>query len=152
MSWAGLTWTIKSLLTEDVLSWLAWLEQSNQCWLKMCWAELADLTWAIKWNGLSMPVHQASSLLRCRRLFSIRLTHTSPITFFYFVFFIFGSVGRKLNGNLNLIDLFDSSWFHRFFWSLVSRWIWSSGAYFICFLSPLVLHIMKCKIDECLTV
>ena len=71
----GLTWTIKPVLTEDVPSWLAWLEQSNQCWLKTCqagWRDLNNQTsvdwrraelswlawlWRVKWNGLSMPVH-----------------------------------------------------------------------------------------------
>jgi len=102
------------VLSEDVLSWLAWLEQSNQCWLKTCragwhdlnnqtsvdWrrAELAGLTWTVKpvltgdvpswlaWleqsNGMVYPcqstIHQASSLLRRRRLFFVRSNHTSP--------------------------------------------------------------------------
>jgi len=72
---ADLTWTIKPVLTEDELSLLTWLEQSNQCWLKTCWA---SLTWTVKRNGLSMLDHQASSLLRRIRLFFIRLTPTSP--------------------------------------------------------------------------
>jgi len=60
---AGLTWTINPASTEDLLSWLAWLEQSIQRRLKTCWAgwlglnnqssvdwrlaELAVLTWTI---------------------------------------------------------------------------------------------------------
>jgi len=92
---AGPTWTIKPALTEDVPSWLVRLEQSNQRWLKTCRAGWFDFEQS-KWNGLSMPVHsppsvkpvkaqtlvlrsnepyqstvhQASSLLRRRRLFS----------------------------------------------------------------------------------
>jgi len=75
---AGLTWTIKPALTEDMPSWLVRLEQSNQRWLKTCRAGCPDFNQ----NGMIYPcqstVHQASSLLRRRRLFSVRSNRTSP--------------------------------------------------------------------------
>jgi len=100
-------------LSEDMPSWLVRFEQSNQCWLKTCWAGwfdlnnqtsvdwrravLAGLTWTIEpvltedvpswlaWleqsNGMVYPcqstVHQTSNLLRRRHLFSARWNHTS---------------------------------------------------------------------------
>jgi len=70
---AGPVWTIKPALTEDVLSWLVRFDQSNQRWLKTCWAGWSGLT---NENGViyqcQSTVHQASSLLRRRRLFPAR--------------------------------------------------------------------------------
>jgi len=81
LSWSGLTWTIKPMLTENVLSWLdwrcvelSWLDLNNQTNVDWRRAELAGLTWTIKpmltedvlswagltwtvkWNDLPMPV------------------------------------------------------------------------------------------------
>ena len=42
---AGLTWTINPTSTEDLLGWLAWLEQSIQRRLKTCWAGWLDSAW-----------------------------------------------------------------------------------------------------------
>jgi len=42
---AGLTWTINPTSTEDLLGWLAWLEQSIQRRLKTCWASWLDSAW-----------------------------------------------------------------------------------------------------------
>ena len=47
---AGLTWTINPASTEDLLSWLAWLEQSIQCRLKTCWIGRLDLNNLWKWS------------------------------------------------------------------------------------------------------
>ena len=50
---ANLTRTINPASTEDLLSWLAWLEQSiqrNQSNVNWRLAELAGLTWTIKWK------------------------------------------------------------------------------------------------------
>jgi len=55
---ASLTWTIKPVLTEDMLNWLAWLKQSNEM-VYSC----------------QSTVHQASSLLRRRRLFLSYQSH-----------------------------------------------------------------------------
>jgi len=79
---AGLAWTINPASTEDLLSWLAWLEQSIQHRLKTCWTGWLDLNnqSSVDWRlvelaGLDVvypcqsTVHQASSLLRRRRLF-----------------------------------------------------------------------------------
>jgi len=110
---AGPTWTIKPALTEDVPSWLVRLEQSNQRWLKTCWAgwsglnnqtsvdwrraELAGPVWPIKpaltedvlswlvrfdqwkWSDLSMSVHSPPSVKPVKaQAFVPRSFHISP--------------------------------------------------------------------------
>jgi len=52
---AGMTWTIKPVLTEDVPSWQTWLEQSNQCWLKTCRAGWLDMNNQMEWSIHASP-------------------------------------------------------------------------------------------------